>query len=518
MNARYNFRPTVLCILDGWGLRMEPEGNAIALASTPVFDRLMAACPVASLVTHGEAVGLPPGSIGNSEVGHIHIGAGRTIPMEMQRINRSIASGEFPTLSGFRKLANRLSETGGTVHVIGLVTNVGVHCLSDHIVAAAHAMHDLGVPVAVHALADGRDSAPGLAARLMDELASSLPESVGIATVGGRYFGMDRDRRWHRIERAWLAMVSGKGSSAATAGEAVLQAAGRGETDEFIRPTVIGSYAGMKDGDAAIIANFRSDRARQMAAALGQPDFCRFDVSTRPQLAGVLGMVNFFGEPRQWISALFERQTVSETLGEVVSRNGLSQLRIAETEKFPHVTYFLNGGREQRLDGEERQMAQSPKVATYDLAPQMAADEVGKRLVAGIESGHDLVVVNFANPDMVGHTGVLEAAVSACEAVDRALGDAVKAVIASGGAMIVTADHGNCEEMIDKETGAPHTAHTTNPVPMILVGGPAGAGLDDGTLSDLAPTVLDMMGLEQPGSMTGRSLIVDRVPGLQVDC
>ncbi len=502
-----NRNPVVLCILDGWGLRGECEGNAVAQARTPNFDRLVEAGPIATLVTHGEAVGLPAGNIGNSEVGHLHIGAGRTVPSEMCRIDAAIASGEFASSPAVGKFAGLVKDAGGRAHVIGMISEVGVHSQLQHVVEAARVLDRLGVASVVHALTDGRDSAPGLAPAFMDKLASSLPPNVGIATVGGRYYAMDRDRRWDRVELACRTLQFGEGSRAGSAVEAAEESLVQGVSDEFIRPVAIGNYSGMRPGDGVFIANFRSDRVRQLAAALADPEFSGFDISDRPRLSAALGMTDYFDPPRPWIPAVFGKNIVQETLGEIVSGAGRSQLRLAETEKYPHVTYFLNGGSEAVFDGEERYVAQSPMVATYDLAPEMAAAEVSQRLVEAIDSRFDLIVVNFANPDMVGHTGDLNAAIRACEAVDHGLGQAIRATDRAGGSIIVTADHGNCELMIDPQTGGPHTAHTTNPVPLLLHGEAAGRDLRSGALSDLAPTVLDLMGLDIPSAMTGHSLL-----------
>ena len=501
-------RPVALCVLDGWGLERRTQGNAPALARTPNFDRLMVRCPSATLATHGEAVGLPPGNIGNSEVGHLHIGAGRTVLSEMRRIDAAIESGEFQQSAVIRSFAEKVKSSRGSVHLLGLISDVGVHSQLEHVVATARRLDELDLRILVHAWTDGRDSAPGLAPVYLETLEKHLPDRVKLVTVGGRYFAMDRDRRWDRIARAWQAIALGSEPSSATAAAAVSKSYSEGVTDEFLPPTVIDGYQGMHDGDGVFIANFRSDRVRQIAAALADPEFDEFDVSRRPKLAAMVGMTSYFDPEKPWLQSVFGKRTVSNTLGEVAARAGKRQFRLAETEKYPHVTYFLNGGREEQFEGEERRMAPSPKVPTYDLKPEMAAEQVAREFVSAVERGFDLIVFNFANPDMVGHTGSLEAAIQACEAVDRGLGDSVKAIDDVGGAMIVTADHGNCETMIDPKTGKPHTAHTTNPVPVLLSGGPQGISLRSGALSDLAPTVLDLMGLEQPREMTGSSLLV----------
>jgi 2,3-bisphosphoglycerate-independent phosphoglycerate mutase len=363
------------------------------------------------------------------------------------------------------------------------------------------------VPVALHAVTDGRDVAPKSADGFAAALQKRLPEGARVVTLTGRYFAMDRDNRWDRVERAYNAIVKAEGGAAKTASEAVLSAYLLGETDEFISPTVIGGYDGAKDGDGFFCLNFRADRAREILLAVGEDDFTGFDRGHRPHWAALLGMVDYSKTHDAFMAAAYPKRPVVNTLGAWVASHGLKQFRLAETEKYPHVTFFLNGGKEVPEAGEDRYMAPSPKVATYDLQPEMSASEVSDKLVEAIGTGYDLIVVNYANPDMVGHTGDLSAAIRAVEEVDRGLGRAVAALEQAGGAMIVTADHGNCEMMIDPETGGPHTAHTTNPVPVILVGGPEGVRLRDGRLADLAPTLLDLMTLALPEEMTGRSLI-----------
>jgi 2,3-bisphosphoglycerate-independent phosphoglycerate mutase len=501
-------RPVVLCILDGWGLRDDPRDNAPALADVPNFNRLWADCPHATLVTHGRDVGLPSGQMGNSEVGHTNIGAGRVVAMDLGAIDMAIEDGSFfenPALADF---IAALRATGGTAHVMGVLSDGGVHGHILHLLAALRALRGAGLPVVVHAITDGRDVPPSSAAGYVADLLAGLPDGVRIGTVSGRYWAMDRDHRWDRVAQAFAAITRAEGGTAPDAAAAVAAAYARGETDEFIAPTVIDGYPGARDGDGVFFLNFRADRAREILSALGDPGFTAFPTGRRPVWAAMLGMVDYSVAHNAFMTAAYPKREVTNTLGAWVSAQGRSQFRLAETEKYPHVTFFLNGGSETVLPGEERHMAPSPRVATYDLQPEMAAPEVADRLVAAIGAGFDLIVVNFANPDMVGHTGILSAAIAACEAVDAALGRALAALDAAGGAMIVTADHGNCETMADPVTGAPHTAHTTNPVPVILVGGPPGARLRDGRLADLAPTLLDLMGLPAPPEMTGTSLIL----------
>ena len=502
-------KPVVLCILDGWGLREEREANAPALADTPTFDRLMATCPHATLITYGPDVGLPTGQMGNSEVGHTNIGAGRVVAMDLGQIDLAIEDGSFAANEALNAMIATLKDSGGTAHVMGLVSDGGVHGSLSHIIAAVKIIAGAGVPVALHAVTDGRDVAPQSALGYLDTLEAALPANAKIATLSGRYYAMDRDNRWERVSKAYFAMIGGKGeATAASAKEAVEQSYAAGAVDEFVLPTVIGDYAGVQDGDGFYCMNFRADRAREILRAIGEPGFSDFDTGPRPKLAALLGMVEYSAGHNAYMTTCFPKRNIVNTLGEWVAKHHKTQFRLAETEKYPHVTFFLDGGIEAVKEGEDRFMPKSPKVATYDLQPEMSSEEVTDQFVAAIEHGYDLIVTNYANPDMVGHTGSIPAAVAACEAVDRGLTRVVAALEKAGGAMIVTADHGNCETMVDPVTGGPHTAHTTNPVPVILVGGPAGASLrPGGRLADLAPTLLQLMGLEQPAEMTGVSLI-----------
>ncbi len=514
MNGR---KPVVLCILDGWGLRLERAANAVALADTPSFDRIWKTFPHATLCAHGPDVGLPEGQMGNSEVGHMNIGAGRIVWMDLPRIDKAIAEGAFEHASALRDLIAALKRSGGRAHVMGLASPGGVHAHDRHMVRAAEVLTGAGIPVVIHAFLDGRDVPPKSACEQVASIVARLPEGACIGTVTGRFYAMDRDNRWERIEAAYRAIVDGEGGGedgrAASADVAIAAAYARGETDEFVSPTVIGAYHGIKGGDGLLFTNFRADRARQILTALLSPAFAGFERGALPDFAHAAGMVAYSTALAERMGVMFPAEELHNTLGAWVARKNLRQFRLAETEKYPHVTFFLNGGIEEPAQGEDRYMAPSPRVRTYDLQPEMSASEVTGHLVAAIRSGvYDLIVVNFANPDMVGHTGVIEAAIRACEAVDRGLGAALAAVEAAGGAMIVTADHGNCEMMIDPETGGPHTAHTLNPVPVILIGGPDGVQLRDGRLADLAPTLLELMGLDRPPEMTGTSLIPGGAP------
>jgi 2,3-bisphosphoglycerate-independent phosphoglycerate mutase len=449
--------------------------------------------------------------MGNSEVGHMNIGAGRVVTQELPRIDQAVADGSLGRNPALLDLIGRLKTSGGHCHLLGLLSPGGVHSHQNHLAALAKLVAEAGVPVAVHALLDGRDTPP---ASGRDFLAAFEREIAGrpriaIATVGGRYYAMDRDKRWERVELAYRAIVMGEGLKAPTADRAIEEAYARGETDEFVRPTAIGGYAGIADGDGLVSANFRADRIRQILAALLDHEFRGFARPRTVRFAAAVGMTEYSVELNRFLATLFPTQRLDHMLGAVVAQAGLRQLRIAETEKYAHVTFFLNGGEERPYPGEERILVPSPKVATYDLKPEMSAYEVTDKLVQAIESGRfDFIVVNFANTDMVGHTGRLDAAVKAVEAVDRCLGRLIEAVERAGGALLITADHGNAEMMRDPDTGEPHTAHTLNRVPVVLVGNEADrAQLQDGKLADIAPTLLQIMGLPQPAEMTGRSLI-----------
>ena len=509
-------KPVVLCILDGWGLSNDPAGNAPKLANTPNFDRIWAEGPSATLQASGEDVGLPPGQIGNSEVGHTNIGAGRVVWMDLPRINNAILDGTIFSNDVLALALARLKASGGTAHIAGLLSPGGVHSHQKHIAMLARVFSGAGIPVAIHAFMDGRDVPPTSGRDQMQEFLTDIGAMPGvrIGTVCGRFYAMDRDNRWERVNKAFRLMADGEGAAHPDAIAAIEAAYAAGTTDEFIEPANIAGFPGMMDGDALIAANFRADRMREILHAFLDPDFDEFDVSARPDLTAATGMVSYSDQIDTWMQAMFPPQEIVNTLGEWMAINQKTQFRLAETEKYPHVTFFLNGGIEDPDPGETRHMAPSPKVRTYDLAPEMSAAEVTEQLAGAIRSDYDLIVVNYANPDMVGHTGDLNAAIAACEAVDAGLGEALQALEEVGGAMLVTADHGNCEVMIDPNTGGPHTAHTTNLVPLVLVqhGDQAlDCVLADGRLADLAPTLLHLMDLDQPPEMTGRSLL--RRPG-----
>ncbi|MBI4184824.1 MAG: 2,3-bisphosphoglycerate-independent phosphoglycerate mutase [Proteobacteria bacterium] len=505
-------RPVLLCVLDGWGYREERADNAVLLARTPNFDRLWADWPRALLRTSGEDVGLPAGQMGNSEVGHMNLGAGRIVLQTLPRIDAAIKSGELAASPVLARLIAAARDSGGACHVLGLLSPGGVHSHQEQMAALARLLDEAGIEVRVHAFLDGRDAPPESGAEYLERFLAAVKGArrVRLATVTGRYYAMDRDRRWDRTERAWRVLVAADAPRVADPLAAIRESYAKGVSDEFVEPVAVGDYAGMRDGDALLVANFRADRVRQILAALLDPGFEGFARGRAVRFARAVGMVKYSDHLDKFLETLFPPKSLRNVLGEVVAKRGLKQLRIAETEKYPHVTFFLNGGEERLFAGEERILVPSPKVATYDLKPEMSAAEVTDRLVAAIGSGaFDLIVANYANPDMVGHTGSLEAAIRAVEAVDGCLGRVLAALAAAGGAALVTADHGNCEMMRDPETGGPHTAHTLNPVPAVLFNGPAEARrLSDGRLADVAPTLLSLLGVAQPAEMTGRSLLI----------
>ena len=501
------YRPVMLVVLDGWGERADTADNAVKQARTPNFDRLWSAGATNFLRTSGFDVGLPQGQMGNSEVGHLNIGAGRVVMQDLPRIGRAIEDGSLARSPALLGLIDALKQSKGTCHLIGLVSDGGVHSHQDHAVALARIVSANGIPVVVHALTDGRDTAPQSGAAYITALEAALPAGARIGTVIGRYYAMDRDNRWERVSKAYEAMVSAAGARCATAAEAIAKAYAANTTDEFILPAIIGSYAGMKDGDGLLSFNFRADRVRELLAAMLDPAFKGFDRSRTVSFAARVGMTQYSTDLDRFLATIFAPQNLANVLGAAVSAAGKKQLRMAETEKYPHVTYFLNGGEEAVYPGEDRIMVPSPKVATYDLQPEMSAPELTDKAVAAIDSGiYDLIVLNFANPDMVGHTGSLPAAIKAVETVDTGLGRIADAIARQGGALLFTADHGNCEMMRDPVTGGPHTAHTTNPVPVCLTAG-AKTLRGDCRLADLAPTLLALMGIAQPREMDGRSLI-----------
>ncbi|HEY0301416.1 MAG TPA: 2,3-bisphosphoglycerate-independent phosphoglycerate mutase [Rhizomicrobium sp.] len=501
-------RPAVLCILDGWGWRPETVDNAIAAARTPNYTRMLADSPHALLATSGRAVGLPTGQMGNSEVGHMNIGAGRVVAQDLPRIDLAIEDGSLASRPALRDLIAK--TRGGAVHVMGLLSPGGVHSHQDHIAALVKALAAAGLPVFVHAFLDGRDVPPRSALGFLETFEASIAGLAGVrlATVSGRYYAMDRDKRWERVSKAYAALVDADAHIVSTAREAIVESYAQDVGDEFVVPCAVGDYAGMADGDALLFANFRSDRAREISLALLDEGFAGFGRGRVVRFAAAAGMTEYSDELNTMMTALFAAENVTGTLGELIAARGLRQLRIAETEKYAHVTFFLNGGRETVFDGEDRILVPSPKVATYDHKPEMSAFEVMAKLEEAVASGkYDLIAVNFANPDMVGHTGIMSAAIAAVDTIDLCLGRLRAAVEKAGGVLLVTADHGNIELMKDQATHQPHTAHTTLDVPIIAVNARPGIRLADGRLADVAPTLLDLMGLPKTPQMTGHSLV-----------
>ncbi len=516
--------PIILTILDGWGIAPPSSTNAVSVAKTPNMDRLSSSFPMTTLTAHNGMVGLPEGQMGNSEVGHLNIGAGRIVYQDYTRINRAVDAGEFAANPVFNKILDAAGTGGGCLHLCGLVSDGGVHSHIRHLIALLELAAGRKVEVAVHCFMDGRDTLPTSGLDYIRQLTAAMAR-LGhgrVATVSGRYWAMDRDKRWDRVKKAWDAMVRGEGLTAVDAVTCVADAYERGETDEFITPTVLvddqGTPVGrISSGDTVFFFNFRADRVRQLCHAFSDVDFSGFDTGARPALRLLATMTEY--EADFTFPVAFPPVSLTHILGEEISRHGKRQLRIAETEKYAHVTYFFNGGNEEPYAGEDRVLINSPRdVATYDLKPAMSAVEVTDTLlrvlteqeVAG--TPYDLVILNFANGDMVGHTGVMQAAVAACETVDICVGRIETFVRERGGIMLITADHGNAEQMVDPATGGPHTAHTVNPVPFIVVAdGCAGCRLRaDGALKDIAPTILALMDLPIPSEMGGEPLLLPR--------
>jgi 2,3-bisphosphoglycerate-independent phosphoglycerate mutase len=505
-------RPTLLCILDGWGWRPDPAAdNAITAAKTPNYTRLLAECPHALLATSGGAVGLPKGQMGNSEVGHMNIGAGRIVAQDLPRIDVAIEDGSLARRPVLLSLIEKAKGAGRAVHVMGLLSPGGVHSHQDHIAALVKILSAAGVPVFVHAFLDGRDSPPRSARGYVEKFLNDIHGLAGVrlATLSGRYFAMDRDKRWDRVEKCYAAMADAVGRRFGDAQSAIDSSYGEDIGDEFLVPCVLGDYAGIEDGDVLLFANFRADRAREICTALLDGGFDCFVRARVVRFGAAAGLTEYSDALQPLMAAVFPPEDVRETLGEVIAEHHMKQLRIAETEKYAHVTFFLNGGREAVFDGEDRILVPSPKVATYDHKPEMSAYQVTDRLEEAILSGtYDLIVCNYANPDMVGHTGIMSAAIKAVDTIDECLGRLRAILEKVGGVMLLTADHGNIEMMQDPFTHEPYTAHTTLDVPIIVFGAPKGVKLENGRLADVAPTVLDLMGLAQPAPMTGHSLLV----------
>ena len=502
--------PVVLCILDGWGFSENKISNAPVLAKTPNFDHLWQTCPKTTLITHGLDVGLPKGQMGNSEVGHMNIGAGRIISMDLGQIDLEIENKNFFKNKTLLSHIREIKKNNGRAHLMGLFSNGGVHGHINHLIASIQLFQSHEVPVVLHLITDGRDVAPQSAIEFVHEINPIINETVQVGTVIGRYYAMDRDNRWERVELAYNAIIFGNSNQETSNIEkAITKSYECDVSDEFILPTVINQYSGIRQNDGFFCLNFRADRARQILSAIGDPNFLKLKIKNRPQLTNLVGMVEYSDNHSTFMSTCYPKPKIKNTLGEWVSLAKKKQFRLAETEKYPHVTFFLNGGDESPLTGEVRNMPHSPKVATYDLKPEMSSEAVTAALVDAIESNYDLIVTNYANPDMVGHTGNLDAAIEACEAVDKGIGRLVAALKKVDGTLFLTADHGNCEVMSDPFTGNPHTSHTLNPVPAILFNGPKNKSLSHGgRLSDIAPTILELMNLRLPPEMTGNSLLL----------
>ena len=502
-------RPIAIIIMDGFGISPTQEGNAIANARKPNLERLWKQYPTTTLKASGLAVGLPRGQMGNSEVGHLNLGGGRIVYQDLTRISLAVENGTFASNPVLQEAMNLARKGGSKLHLIGLLSDGGVHSHITHLYALLEMARSMDLSrVFVHAILDGRDVPPRSALGYFRDLEEKFSQTGtgSTATVSGRYYTMDRDRRWERVEKAYRCLVYGEGLRADSAEEAVRKGYDRGENDEFIMPTVVDDKGMVDDGDSIIFFNFRPDRAREITRAFVDKDFQEF--ATKPIRVHYTCMTQYDATLNAPVA--YPAENLIDTLGEVVSRAGLKQLRIAETEKYAHVTYFFNGGKEEVNPGEDRVLIPSPKVATYDLQPQMSAYEVRDELLARLDSGrYDLVVLNFANPDMVGHTGIFEAAVKAVEVVDGCVGEIVNRILSLGGAVLLTADHGNAEKMQDSDTGQPHTAHTTNPVPISLITSDRKSYRlrEDGILADMAPTALELMHIPQPEAMTGRTLI-----------
>jgi 2,3-bisphosphoglycerate-independent phosphoglycerate mutase len=508
--ANDEHRPVVLVVLDGWGYRKEREGNAIRMASVPTWDRIWSRAPRTLLDASGLAVGLPEGQMGNSEVGHLNLGAGRVVMQDLVRIDLAIKEGTFVDIPAFREACAHVRRTGGTLHLMGLIGDGGVHAVDRHLFALFDVAEKHDVPrTALHALLDGRDTMPKSALGYMEETVLRANGRAIVASLGGRYYGMDRDRRWERTKLWYDAAVLGVGPMVDDPIEAIRAAYERGETDEFIKPIVVArggsAIAPFREGDALICFNYRSDRMRQMVRALTDPAFDGF-VTSHPRIP-VATMTSY--DQTLSVPVAFPPQSMARIVAETLAEHGRTSLRTAETEKYAHVTYFFNGGVEVPYAGEERILVPSQKVATYDLMPEMSAPGITDVLCNAIDTrSHDFVLCNYANGDMVGHTGSIPATLKAVEMVDACLTRVVAAAERAGARLLITADHGNCEMMIDPETGGPHTAHTTNPVPFLIVDAENGDEelRSGGALCDVGPTILRMLGMEQPDEMTGTDL------------
>lgn len=506
-------KPVMLLILDGWGYREKiTSDNAIEQGHTPNWHRMLEENPHCFIETSGLAVGLPEGQMGNSEVGHMNLGAGRVVMQDLPRIDLAIKDGSFAKNPILLELIDTLKKNGKACHLMGLMSPGGVHSSQDHIVAACKALNDNGIKTWVHAFLDGRDTPPQSAVDFLTTFEKSITEMnyVKIATIEGRFYAMDRDKRWDRVELAYNNIAFAEGKKFTSAAEAIKASYADGVNDEFVIPCVIGDYKGMEDGDALLMMNFRADRAREILYALADKEFNGFSRKRIIDTSYNAGLTEYSVDHNRFMKTLFGPEALKNIFGEVISEHGLTQLRIAETEKYAHVTFFFNGGEEKEFKGEERILVPSPKVATYDLKPEMSVYEVTEKLVDAIENQRfDVIICNFANGDMVGHTGIMEAALKAVAAVDDCVGKVEKAIKDVGGVLFVTADHGNAEKMVDEKTGAPYTAHTVGKVRGVLVNNQTQIkGLHDGKLADIAPTLLELLNIKKPAEMNGESLLV----------
>lgn len=506
-------KPVMLLILDGWGYRKEiTPDNAIEQGHTPNWHQYLKQYPHCMIQTSGLAVGLPDGQMGNSEVGHTNLGAGRVVLQDLPRIDKAVKEGTLAQNPVLLELIKTLKQNGKTCHLMGLMSSGGVHSSQHHIVALAEILNKNGIRTKVHAFLDGRDTPPESAADFVSEFIKDTQsmDNVDIATISGRFYAMDRDKRWDRVEKAYDAMVLGDGKRFNDAVNAIKTSYAQGISDEFVVPVVIKNYQGFEDGDAVLMANFRADRAREILYALADKEFNGFERKKVVNLSMAVGMTEYSADHNRFMKTMFPPESLKNIFGEMVAESGLTQLRIAETEKYAHVTFFFNGGEEKEFEGESRILVPSPKVATYDLKPEMSVYEVTDHLIDAIENKKfDVIICNFANGDMVGHTGIMEAALKAVAAVDDCLGKVVAAIKKVNGVLLVTADHGNVEKMVDEKTGQPYTAHTVGDVEAVLINAPRDIiGLENGKLADISPTLLDLLNIVQPEEMTGKSLLI----------
>ena len=503
-------KPIVLCIMDGWGINKNPENNAVALANTPNIGLLTKTFSYATLDASGEDVGLPLGQVGNSEVGHMNLGSGRVVLQTLPKINKAFADNEIENNNNFQKFLSNHNKNK-IVHLLGLCSDGGVHSHSNHILEMSKLLDKNNCKAYIHIFSDGRDCSPKQLGQKIKKFEMSLPKNIKIVSLIGRYYSMDRDNRWERVKKSFDLIVYGKYERKfSNISRGLEEAYKYNETDEFISPTLIGDYKGFEDGDSLIMINFRADRVRELLTAILDPKFKEFAKdSNTPILLNNLGMTEYSTELSNFMNSIFVKENIKDTLGEVISKANLKQLRLAETEKYPHVTFFFNGGEEIVYPGETRIMIPSPKISTYDLKPEMSAKKVETELISSIKNKtYDLIIVNFANPDMVGHTGDLNAAIKAVETVDTAIGNIKKIIVKLDGIMLLTADHGNCEIMFDNIMNLPHTSHTCNKVPLILISKNNNYELRDGRLADIAPTILELLSIKLPNSMSGKSLLV----------